>query len=114
MEFRDLSDLKKVQDGRPWSFNWYFFCITSFNRNLAPQDLPFNKELLWVQLHQLPLGMMNRKYGEFMGKLLGEVEEVDVDEDEVGWGHFHRVLVWIDISNPLLRGNLISIDYSPH
>lgn len=49
-----------------------------------------------------------------MGEILGEVEEVDVDEDVVGWGPFLRVWVWIDISKPLLRGNLISIEDSPH
>lgn len=76
LEFHDLSDLKKVKDGRPWSFDRYLFCITNFNHNLVPQDLPFNKELFWIQIHQLPLGMMNKKYGEFMGKILGEVEEV--------------------------------------
>lgn len=48
-----------------------------------------------------------------MGEILGEVEEVDVDEDGIGWGPFLQVRVWIDITKPLLKGNIILIDNSP-
>lgn len=65
-------------------------------------------------MHQLPLGMMNRSYGAFMGEILGDVEEVDVDEDGVGCGLFLKVRVWIDISKPLLRDNLITHDDFSH
>lgn len=114
MEFHDSNDLKKVQDGCPLSFNRYLFCLTSFNHNLAPQYIPFNKELFWVQLHQLPLEMMNWKYGEFMGEFVGEVEEVDVDKDGVGLGPSLKVRVWIDITKPLMRGYLITLEDQPH
>lgn len=72
VEFQDKNDFKKVQDGRLWTFDKYRVCITSFNRNLVPQDFSFNRELSWVQLHQLLLGMMNQKYEESMGEILGE------------------------------------------
>lgn len=91
MDFHNKKDLKKVHDGRPWGFGRYMFCITSFNRNIVPQNLPFNNELIWVQLHQLVLGMMNCKYGEFMGEVLGEVKELDIDEDGVGWVLSYRL-----------------------
>lgn len=38
-----------------------------------------------------------------MGEILGDVEDVDVDEDGVGWGGpFLRVRILIDIYKPLL------------
>lgn len=75
VDFQDRSNLKKGQDSQPWSFDSYLLCITSFNRNLVPQYLPFNKEFFWIQFHQLLLGMMNYKYGKFIKKILGEVKE---------------------------------------
>lgn len=42
--------------------------------------------------------MMNRKNGEFLSEIIGEVEDIDVDEDDVGWGPFLRVKVWLDIT----------------
>lgn len=58
--------------------------------------------------------MMNRSYGAFMGEILGDVKDADVEEDGVGWGPFLRVRVSIDIFKPLLRGNLITLDNSLH
>lgn len=64
---------------------------------------------MWVQMFNLPLGMMNRTYCELLGMTIDEVLDVDVDKDSLGWGPFLRVRVWVDISKPLLRGNLLTI-----
>lgn len=43
---------------------------------------------MWVQLHNIPFGMMNKVYRERLGKLIGEIIDFDVDKDGVGWGAF--------------------------
>lgn len=45
VEFKGINDLKKVLEVRLWSFDRYLFCITDFNHNIVPQELPFNREL---------------------------------------------------------------------
>lgn len=57
-----------------------------------------------MHLYQLPLFGMQKRVGEKVGRSLGTVEEVKVDDDEVGWGKKLRVRVKIDITKPLARG----------
>lgn len=52
--------------------------------------------------------MMNIYFGEELGKLVGEVIELDVDNEGIGWGPYLRVKDRIDISKPLIRGKLIN------
>lgn len=84
VKFHKLSDLQRVQEGRPWTFDKYLFCFSNYDGLLTPQHIEFNREPMWVQLHDLPLGMMKKLYGEKLGKSIGKVIEVGVDEDEVG------------------------------
>lgn len=35
-------------------------------------------------MFNLPLGMMNKSYGEILGVAIGEVLDVDVDKDRLG------------------------------
>lgn len=56
----------------------------------------FNKERMWVQMHNLPLACMNEVRGRLIGESIGSVEEVDVKEDGSGWSSFFRsALKWI-------------------
>lgn len=38
---------------------------------------------MWVQLHNFPLGMMNRNYGEQIGQVIGEI--LDTKLMKMGW-----------------------------
>jgi hypothetical protein len=67
----------------------------------------------------MPLVCMNREVGYNIGVSIGRVEEVDVNEEGVGWGTHLRIKVAIDFSMPLdkdralkMRGKTISISFS--
>lgn len=93
VKFQKWSDLQKVQEGRPWTFDRYLFCFSNYDGVRTPQQIEFNKEPIWVQIHDLLLGMMKKPYGEKSGKSIGEIIEIDVKEDEVGSGPYLRVKV---------------------
>lgn len=59
-------------------------------------------------MHDAPLSMMNSFYEEELGKAIGEVIELDVDNEGIGWGSYLRVKVWLDISRLILKGKLIN------
>jgi hypothetical protein len=40
---------------------------------------------------------------------MGTVEEVDTDEEGVGWGEFLHVRIIIDLTKPLARGRVINL-----
>ncbi|XWS16886.1 hypothetical protein CRYUN_Cryun33cG0019700 [Craigia yunnanensis] len=46
----------------------------------------------WIQIHGLPLGLMNEKIGIVLGEALGEVLEVETSNDQLAWGKWMREL----------------------
>ncbi|XP_041016155.1 uncharacterized protein LOC121258677 [Juglans microcarpa x Juglans regia] len=81
-EFQTEEDLNKIWGGQPWLFDTNLVCIKKFNGVTPPADLNFNSTTLWVQLHNLPLGCMNKEIGGRIGSTIGKVIEVEADYDE--------------------------------
>jgi hypothetical protein len=52
---------------------------------------------------------MGKDTGQKIGALVGLVEEVDVNDDEPGWGEYLRVKVMVDLSKPLARGRMLHV-----
>lgn len=63
---------------------------------------------MWVQFHNLPLGMMNQVYNEKFEKIVGDVEDIDVDKNGIGWGPNLKIKIWIIITKLLFRGIMIN------
>lgn len=47
-------------------------------------QVEFIREPIWVQMHHFPFSMMNKPYGEELGKRTSKVIEVDVDQNRLG------------------------------
>ena len=47
--------------------------------------------------------------GYKIGSTMGTVEEVDTNEEGVGWGKYSRVRIKLDVTKPLERGRLINL-----
>lgn len=52
---------------------------------------------------------MPKECGFRISNTLGVVEEVEVDEDDVGWGSFLRLKILLDLKTPLARGRIVMI-----
>ena len=50
---------------------------------------------------------MTKKTGERVGGAFGHAKEVDVPENEVGWGPYLQVRISVDITKPIPRGRLV-------
>lgn len=55
---------------------------------------------------------MSLTIGHQIGSSMGHVEEVDVDDDEMGWGEFFRVKITFDLPKPLMKGRMLKINGS--
>lgn len=55
---------------------------------------------------------MSRGVGFKIGGSLGQVEDVAIAEDNVGWGKFLRVRVAINLFQPLDRGRSLRLSRS--
>ena len=74
------------------------------------KDLVFDKFLIWVQIHDVPLRFMNKAVAEKLFVVVGTVWK-DIDEGETDGGSFLRMKVTIDVNKPLCRGRLISLSH---
>lgn len=52
--------------------------------------------------------MMNKVYGEDLGKIIRDVIELNVDKYGIEWGLYMRIRVWVNITKPLALGKLIN------
>ena len=69
----------------------------------------FKTTLFWVQVHDISVHFLTRAMVEEICDIIGEVQKSTGVVDEEG-GHFIRVHVLIDISLPLCRGKLITME----
>jgi hypothetical protein len=81
-----------------------------FDDLMPIEDLEFTKAAFWVRMYKLPLACMGKEVGYQVGVTVGEVEDVDVTDDGVGWGEFLQVKIRIDLSKPLARGRIIKLN----
>lgn len=82
ISFAMHSDKHRVKNGRPWLFDNHIYVIEPFDGYTQLKDMKFDRASLWIQLHQFSFMTMSRKCGEHVGRTIGEVELVDVDEDD--------------------------------
>jgi hypothetical protein len=109
IDFEEEVDKIRVMEGRPWTFDGDLVSLADFDGMTPPTALEFEKAAFWVRMYDLPLACMSREMGMRIGSSVGEVEEVEVDEDGVGWGEYLRVRIVLDLSKPISRGRILHV-----
>jgi hypothetical protein len=71
--------------------------------------MEFTHSPFWVQVHNMPLICMNNTMGTKIGKSLGEVDDIDVAGDGLGWGRCLRICVRINLQDPLEHGRALQL-----
>ncbi|XVE84740.1 hypothetical protein DITRI_Ditri17bG0037100 [Diplodiscus trichospermus] len=66
-----------------WYFNRALLLITEFDALTLPSKIDLKTYDFWMQVHGLPLGMMNEKVGIVIGKSIGEVLEINALDDNI-------------------------------
>ncbi|XP_042972906.1 uncharacterized protein LOC122304702 [Carya illinoinensis] len=110
--FETHADMYRILDGKPWTFDSALFLLSRYEGKKRPGNFVFDKETFWMQIHNLPLGCMSLDWGTQIGKSVGKVIEVDVEEDGIGWGRSLRVKVELPLYKAIPRGRFINTDQS--
>ncbi|XP_042941294.1 uncharacterized protein LOC122275977 [Carya illinoinensis] len=107
--FDNQKDKQRVLDGKPWLFDNQLLLLKPFDGFTLPQKMNFDYEAFWVHLNNLPLACMNLEVGTQIGKTIGNVKEVDVREDGIGWGRYLRVKIELDLRKSIARGRTANV-----
>ncbi|KAF5442788.1 hypothetical protein F2P56_035410 [Juglans regia] len=110
IEFNKDEDRQHVMKGRPWSFDRWLLCLQAFEGHMSINEVHFNREEFWLQVHNMPLASMTLKVGNQVGGNVGRVIKVQTDTRGIGWGKFLRIRVEVDITKVLMRGMFLTID----
>jgi hypothetical protein len=105
-EFDEEDDKNRVMAGRPWSFNRHILVSNEFDGQCPPFQMTFMHSPVWIQIHDMPLLCMTKGIGSKIRASLGELEDVDVAGDGVGWGRCFKIRVSIDLTNLWSKGVL--------
>lgn len=68
-------------------FDMNLLCLKMFDDLNPPTELFFTHTNLWVQLHNLPFGCMNKEIGIRIGTIIANVIQVDADSNANCWGN---------------------------
>ena len=93
---------RALEDG-PWMFGKDLVVMAEFDGEKTIDEIEFNFIPIWVRILKMPLGLMNKAAGEVIGALIGEVMEVDADDDDMAIGQYMRIKIKLDICKPLMR-----------
>jgi len=94
---------RALEDG-PWMFRKDLVVMAEFDGAKTIDEIEFNSIPIWVRVLKMPLGLINKAAGEVIGGMIGDVLEVDADEDDMAIGQYMRIKIWLDIQKPLMWG----------
>ena len=103
------TDVEQVLAQELWLFDKHLILFQRYDYSIPAKHLRFTKIMFWVQIHVLPMRMLDPETAIELGETLGEVSTKETENEMVG-GDFVRVRVKIDVSKPLSRGQTIVLD----
>ncbi|XP_050255113.1 uncharacterized protein LOC126701006 [Quercus robur] len=104
--FYNQNDMERVLNTEPWSFDKHLMVLHWYDKEVDVLDIDFNMANFWIQVHDLPRAVAEKIYGT-----TGLVDK-NTEEGEIMGNGFIHVWVKVDISKPLCRGRVLSLENS--
>lgn len=79
--FQNANTVDWIMDNQPWNFRGSLLLLHRINGNECPTEMAIHTVPFWIQIHGLQLRAMNRAVGEDIGSLIGDVLEINCDEE---------------------------------
>lgn len=100
--FHEL-DVSRIVEDSPWAFEQSLLVLRRLKENESPFEASLNHAEFWIQLHNLPMGLMTEKTAEAIGNFIGCFIHADKSNFDGSWKSFLRIRVRLDVTKPLKR-----------
>lgn len=107
-QFYHKEDMLWVSNGGPWQFDNAMLCINIVPNGEDPLNVPLWYLNIWLQIHDLPSGLMTEPVGKQLGDFFGEFLEYDLKNNTSIWRESMRIKVRLDVRKPLKRRKKIT------
>ncbi|KAL3511190.1 hypothetical protein ACH5RR_030591 [Cinchona calisaya] len=104
--FDSQIDLNKA-NGRPWLMDNQLLNLKQWYKGIEDDKKAFDFTPLWMQIWNLPAHWCTKEIGLKIGKVVGEVQRVIIPQTGSKEGKHLKILVRMDISQPLLTGTVV-------
>ena len=102
-------DVDRILSSEPQSFNKHLVVMQWYEKEVPVGEVKFDRASFWDQLHGIPPRYMTLEAALKISNMIGEVSQPK-EFKEVDGGNFLRLKVQLDLSLPLCRGHLISLE----
>jgi hypothetical protein len=96
-------DMEAVLNGGPWSFDNNMLILEQVQLGMQIEQIPLHHINMWVQVHNLPTGLMKEKFGIPLANYIGSFVEYDKNNNSSFWRQYMRLRVRIDVRLPLKK-----------
>ncbi|XP_027072044.1 uncharacterized protein LOC113774451 [Coffea eugenioides] len=99
-------DRQRILAGEPWVIDSQLLVLRNWYDGIEEDESAFNLAPLWVQIWNLPVHWISKEIGRKIGRVFHEVREVIIPQVGGKEGRHLKMLLTVDISQPLLRVQL--------
>jgi hypothetical protein len=100
-------DMEAVLNGGPWSFDNNMLLLEQVQIGMQVEQIPLFHVNMWVQVHNLPMGLMKEKNGIQLANYIGAFVEYDKNNNSSFWRQYMRLKVKVDVRQPLKRNTKV-------
>ncbi|CAA0822586.1 Unknown protein, partial [Striga hermonthica] len=101
--FQNKEDKERVAKGTNWNFDNQYLILTEWFYGLSINHPIFQEVSFWVQVYNIPLNWLSTAVGLKLGSVFKKLKNVVVVGAGSHGGHILRLLVSINISEPIPR-----------
>lgn len=112
-EFKDSRTCDRIFSKQSWNFRGTVVLLERIQEDECPSDFKMTTSPFWVQAHGLQIRAINKKVGEDIGSILGEVTEVHSDSGGAVVGRCIHIQAKVDTTKPLVRWTCANIPNTP-
>lgn len=98
-----MLDMESAINGGPWSFDGHLLVIERMKLGVQLENIPLYSVDFWIQVHNLPAGLMLERVGKTIANFIGDFVEYDKNNNSSFWRQYMRLRVKIDVRKPLKK-----------
>ncbi|MCH85964.1 DUF4283 domain protein [Trifolium medium] len=106
-QFAHAIDMEGVLQRGPWMFDNHMLIMERTHLGVQIENIPLYHVDFWVQVHNLPVGLMVEKAGTKLANYIGAFVEYDKNNNSSFWRQYMRLRVQVDVRQPLKKDSRV-------